>query len=103
MIGWIKRLFAPWEYVGTVDVGTQITKDGENIPGFYYQGYYILRQHPIWGRRAKKIGDGGHSRYAIRQIAMVNIWLTGGPLPNRGFQRAPTSPLPFVVIKGGKK
>ena len=69
------------KYVGTVTAQTYIIDEAGNKTGVTYRGRWILTTGPFNKRKAKLIGHGGYSDFAINQRTRVTAWLLGGPLP----------------------
>lgn len=68
-----------WTYIGTVSSLSNVTLRGKHVQTKF--GRWILREHRVFGRSAKLIGDAGNSEYAQDIRAKVLTWKRGGTLP----------------------
>ena len=97
-----------WEYIGTVEVHSILVgDDGEEIPGGKVVGFWVLREHSWFGRRADYTGssDATLSPNAREIQKRVHAWRSGGPLPpiERDTQQKKSAPVISLVVNNDKR
>lgn len=101
---WFRNLRASrkWRYIGTVEARTEMVDPDKPGKVFCtYHGFWVLTERGDGRRKARKVGDAGKSRFAIRMEAEVTAWLSGGPLPEL-CARSNDAVRRLTLITGGK-